>query len=135
MFKSIVRSSIFLSLYCANAWGMQCLLRYLGIYNKFTTWLFVGIAAGVPILLEEESRRLELAIYCMSPVVQSVYSILFYQTKMVPIYPRNTPRAWRFHIGALHCASMGVIMMAHQMGGKAVQPGFATILKNLVGIN
>eukprot|EP00658_Telonema_sp_P-2_P036222 TRINITY_DN26245_c0_g1_i3.p1 TRINITY_DN26245_c0_g1~~TRINITY_DN26245_c0_g1_i3.p1 ORF type:complete len:216 (+),score=50.94 TRINITY_DN26245_c0_g1_i3:334-981(+) len=135
MTKSVLRSSLFLSLYCANAWGMQCLLRRLGVYNVVTQWIFVGVAAGLPILLEDEGRRLELAIYCLSPVVQSMYTIGMYQAKVLPKIPRNTRGAWRFHIGMLHCFSMGVIMMAHQMGGKQLQPHFATILKNLVGLN
>ena len=134
--KSSIRSALFLALYCGNAWGVQCLLRRFNLLSHWSPWLIVGPMAGLPILLEEKSRRLELAIYCASPALQSFYTcgIMYGMLPRVP----NT-RYWRaatqYHVMAMFIFSMGVIMSAHQKDKGHLQPTFSQILKNLMGIS
>jgi len=134
--KSSIRSALFLALYCGNAWAACCFLRYFNICSRRTAWLFIGPMAGLPILLEEKSRRLELAIYCASPALQSFYTcgIMYGMLPRVP----NT-RYWRsatqYHVMVLFVFSMGVIMSAHQKDKGHLQPTFSQILKNLMGLN
>jgi len=130
------RSSIFLALYCGNAWAVQCFLRYMNMLNGWSTWLLLGPLAGLPILLERKDRRLELAIYCASPALQSFYTCgIMY--KYIPRVP-NT-RYWRdatgYHVMLMFSFSMAVIMSAHQKDQGHLQVTFSQILKNLMGLN
>ena len=99
MGKSVMRSALFLSLYCGNAWvgavlcscgkcwlpyamcshvltfvcslkAFQCGSRRAGMLTQTTLPVFMAIGSGLTILLEEKSRRLELAMYCLSPTIQ-----------------------------------------------------------------
>lgn len=74
LINNILRSSLFLSLYCTIAWYSAC-LYYKNIRKKVTrTNLFLHTwAAGLPILLERESRRNELAAYCSTYALDSLY--------------------------------------------------------------
>jgi len=134
--KSSVRSALFLAMYCGNAWAMQCLLRYFNILSPKSVWFFIGLAAGLPILLEDKARRLELAIYCASPALQSLYTcgIRYNYMPRVPNV-RYWRQATQYHVMALFVWSMGVIMSAHQKDKGHLQPTFSQILKNLMGLN
>ena len=73
--KSVVRSASFLSLYCANAWAMQCFTRRAGWLSVYNLPIFMAVSAGPSILLEDKGRRLELAMYCLSPTLQACYNL------------------------------------------------------------
>lgn len=123
---SCVRSALFLSLYCGNAWAVQCVLRQWNIYSGFTTWVFGGLLPGLMVLLENKSRRLELALYCMSPTIQSLY-VWCLKHKYINRVP---------HIDAgIFAIAMGIIMMGHQGQNKTLQPTLKRIMKALMGIN
>ena len=72
--QNCVMSASFLAFYCGNAWAAQCALRSLGIYTTKTTWLFGGLAAGPSVIFERKDHRMELALYCLGPALQSAYS-------------------------------------------------------------
>lgn len=126
--KSVVRSASFLSLYCANAWAMQCFTRRAGLLSVYNVPFFMAISAGPSILLEDKGRRLELAMYCLSPTLQACYN-LGMQKGFIH------PRLEEFHVLQLFGFAMGVIMTAHEMDMSHLQPTFEQILKNLLGLN
>lgn len=124
--SSCARSAMFLSLYCGNAWLVQCMLRHWNIYNGFTTWLLGGFFPGLMVLLETKSRRLELALYCMSPTIQSLY-VWCLKHKYINRVP---------HIDAgIFAIAMGIIMMGHQGTNKNLQPTLKRIMHALMGIH
>jgi len=126
--KSVFRSASFLSLYCANAWGMQCLSRRAGLLSAANLPLFMAVSAGPSILLEDKGRRLELAMYCLSPTLQAVYNL----ARDAGLFQRHLAE---FHVLQIFGFAMGVIMTAHEMDMSHLQPTFEQILKNLLGLN
>lgn len=74
LLMNIIRSSLFLSLYCTTAWSSAC-LYYNKIRPKVTrTNLFLHTwTAGIPVLIERESRRKEFAAYCSTYALDSLY--------------------------------------------------------------
>jgi len=72
--KQLFMSSAFLSSYCALAWASSCIMfpNFPGVtrFKLFiSTWL-----AGMSIFLERPSRRKELAAYCVSHALNSVWN-------------------------------------------------------------
>jgi len=127
--RSCIRSSSFLALYCGNAWLMCCLLRQANILNGLSTWCLVGPAAGVALGLEAKSRRLELAIYCMSPALQSLYRCL----RKWNVLPKIHYLDYFFF-----AIAMGVIMSAMQNDHHHMlyyYPSLSKIMKSLIGID
>lgn len=64
----VLRSSLFLSLYCTLAWrgactGFNAAGRTTGAIIAGSCWV-----AGFALLVEKRSRRMELALYCLSRV-------------------------------------------------------------------
>jgi hypothetical protein len=64
----VLRSSLFLSLYCTLAWrgacaGFNAAGRSTGAVIASSCWV-----AGLAVLVEKRSRRMELALYCLSRV-------------------------------------------------------------------
>jgi hypothetical protein len=122
---SCVRSASFLSVYCGNAWLAQCVLRSLNMYSGLTSWLAVGVSAGSAVLLEQPNRRIELAIYCMSPALQSFYKCM---------------RKWGY-IGKIHHIellmfgfAMGLIMYFHEKNQKHLNQHYPTLSKIMKGM-
>ena len=101
--KSVFRSACFLSLYCGNAWFFQCIFRRLGVLHKWFVPFAMAFASGLTILIEEKSRRLELAMYCLSPTLQALYNLAL-QSGFVK------RSAQKGHVVQLFCIAMGVIM-------------------------
>ena len=71
MALGVLRSSLFLSLYCTLAWrgactGFNVAGRTSGAVIASSCWV-----AGMAVLVEKRSRRMELALYCLSRVSQT----------------------------------------------------------------
>jgi hypothetical protein len=126
LFVSCIRSSAFLAFYCGNAWFAQCMLRTLNVYTTKTHWLFGGLAAGPAVLLEHKSRRMELALYCMSPALQGMYKSAV-DFGWLPAIPNVT--------GFMFCLASAVMMAAHQNAPQDMAPIMSKITKNLIGVN
>ena len=101
--KSVLRSACFLSLYCGNAWFFQCIFRRLGILYVWMVPIAMAGASGLTILLEEKTRRLELAMYCLSPTLQALYNMAM-QNGLIK------RSAQKGHVVQMFCIAMGVIM-------------------------
>ncbi|KAG0564275.1 hypothetical protein KC19_8G097800 [Ceratodon purpureus] len=67
----IARSSLFLSMYTSTSWAWTCFLfRSTGICNPplVATATF---PAGLTVMIEKKSRRMELALYCFARAIES----------------------------------------------------------------
>ncbi|GAB4819141.1 hypothetical protein N2152v2_006187 [Parachlorella kessleri] len=67
----VLRSSLFLSGYCTLAWVGACV--GFNLTGRTTPWVICTSAsiAGLAVLVEKKSRRMELAMYCLSRVVEA----------------------------------------------------------------
>ncbi|KAL3696128.1 hypothetical protein R1sor_010204 [Riccia sorocarpa] len=77
------RSSLFLSTYCGSAWLWTCFIlgfarlcnpKLLASRGTYTTNFLIAAGtypAGLSVLIEKKSRRMELALYCMSRAIES----------------------------------------------------------------
>jgi len=72
-----VRSCLFLSLYCTSAWASLCTAQRLRT-TPITKAQIASHAwlAGVPVLLETQTRRAELAAYCLTYSLESIYNYI-----------------------------------------------------------
>ncbi|KAF9204566.1 hypothetical protein BGZ49_005151, partial [Haplosporangium sp. Z 27] len=83
-----LRSSIFLAIFVAGYQTQICTHRNLlkaGLplgNSKYLYWLFGLVCAGTSIMVEQESRRAELAMYVLPKAAESIYKIL-YSKKLV----------------------------------------------------
>eukprot|EP01096_Ripella_sp_DP13-Kostka_P015022 TRINITY_DN6911_c0_g1_i1.p1 TRINITY_DN6911_c0_g1~~TRINITY_DN6911_c0_g1_i1.p1 ORF type:complete len:399 (-),score=141.35 TRINITY_DN6911_c0_g1_i1:77-1273(-) len=73
-----LRSSVFLSLYCTLAWASICFSNWIApnaIHTRASMYSHLWIA-GLSTLVERSSRRTELAIYCATYALDSLYNRL-----------------------------------------------------------
>lgn len=69
--KGAVRSSFFLAFFCSSAWLWTCCIHQL-LQRCDDMTLAVGtFPAGLAVLFEKKSRRMELALYCLSRAAES----------------------------------------------------------------
>ncbi|MES1909150.1 MAG: hypothetical protein MHM6MM_001946 [Cercozoa sp. M6MM] len=72
---ALVRSSVFLTSFQGFFWFAWCHSRnLLGFDHRYTT-AFAGLWAGLSILIEKQSRRRELLLFCMPRVLEAAFSI------------------------------------------------------------
>lgn len=76
--SNVLRSSLFLSLYCSSAWLVACNMYrhvYTGGVGRWRTATFEWFA-GLSVLIERPSRRRELASYCASHALNAYWNII-----------------------------------------------------------
>eukprot|EP00873_Tetraselmis_striata_P041904 jgi/Tetstr1/462168/TSEL_007233.t1 len=87
--KGILRSSLFLAVYVALAWRGACVVhttrRHVPpqLLSSVTMYGLTVWVAGIATLLEKKSRRLELALYCMSRALVS-FTLSLVQRGLIP---------------------------------------------------
>lgn len=71
--RGVLRSSAFLSAYCAQAWlAVCCMRRWFGIVDGYITGPMAGLWGGAAVIYEKQGRRIELALYVLSQAFDSV---------------------------------------------------------------
>ncbi|GAQ87156.1 hypothetical protein KFL_003350060 [Klebsormidium nitens] len=65
------RSSLFLSCFCAGAWLFTCTIHQAAGWCGPSTLRAGAFPAGLAVLLEKKSRRMELALYCVARALES----------------------------------------------------------------
>ncbi|KAK9806740.1 hypothetical protein WJX72_001016 [[Myrmecia] bisecta] len=100
----VLRSSLFLALYCTLAWRGACAAHNLtgrttGFIIAASCW-----AGGLATLAEKKSRRMELALYCLSRAAES-FALCLAQWGWV--HPRSLPK--RLDV-LIFCAAVAAIM-------------------------
>jgi len=80
-----LRSCLFLSCYCTFAWASMCAARRLRTKPITRAQVFShGWVAGLAVLFESKSRRPELAAYCLTYALETIYIHL--KKKGYPIF-------------------------------------------------
>eukprot|EP01129_Flabellula_baltica_P014161 TRINITY_DN6725_c0_g1_i1.p1 TRINITY_DN6725_c0_g1~~TRINITY_DN6725_c0_g1_i1.p1 ORF type:complete len:385 (+),score=58.20 TRINITY_DN6725_c0_g1_i1:50-1204(+) len=83
---NLIQSSVFLSTYCTLAWVSSCAFyRYFQPVQRLYLFLHTWIA-GLALLIERPSRRKELAAYCLTYAIESVYRQLMAKG-LVKVFP------------------------------------------------
>jgi len=78
-----LRSSVFLAVFVAGYQTQICIHRNIMLAgwsvgnSKYLYWLFGLVCAVVSIMIEQESRRAELAMYVLPKAAESIYKILY----------------------------------------------------------
>lgn len=70
------RSSLFLSVYCSSAWIWTCLLFQTLRWCDITTLAVGAFPAGLALLIEKKTRRMEIALYCFARALESFFTTI-----------------------------------------------------------
>ncbi|KAI4307390.1 hypothetical protein L6164_030588 [Bauhinia variegata] len=70
------RSSLFLSMYCTSAWMWTCFLFW--IFKRCNVPLLAmgTFPAGLALVIEKKSRRMELSLYCLARAIESFFTCM-----------------------------------------------------------
>lgn len=111
-----LRSSVFLAvfvvLYQSQICGHRNLVKsgWVQGNNKYLYWLFGVTCSGTAIMVEQESRRAELAMYVLPKAAESLYKIL---------YQKNWIKAVKHWEVMTFSFAMSLIMVSkRQLGNK-----------------
>ncbi|GBG34594.1 Transmembrane protein 135 [Hondaea fermentalgiana] len=89
--QGVLRSSIFLSLYCTIGFCSVSAMRSLGLTRTRagpfgqTVYMFAGLWAGLATLIEKKNRRIELALYVFSKAVEGRWNYVVSRNIVRPI--------------------------------------------------
>ncbi len=122
---SAARSTAFLSVFCSGYMGIVCMQRFVLERSKgkpldHKLWYyFAGICSSFSILLEQKSRRSELALYTFPRAADSLYMIL-YDHKLAFSVPQGEI--------LLFCSAMSAVMYFYQNNPNCLSPLVAKLL-------
>ncbi|KAF9433533.1 hypothetical protein BGZ76_009312 [Entomortierella beljakovae] len=127
-----LRSSVFLAVYVVVYHFFICSQRNL-IIGGYTTanfkalyWIYGFICSGAGIMVEQEGRRAELAMYVLPKAVESVYKIL---------QQRNYVKGVKHWEVMTFSAAMSIIMSFYQREEQVLSPLVTKLLYHIVGPN
>eukprot|EP00013_Stygamoeba_regulata_P027344 CAMPEP_0177645988 /NCGR_PEP_ID=MMETSP0447-20121125/9538_1 /TAXON_ID=0 /ORGANISM="Stygamoeba regulata, Strain BSH-02190019" /LENGTH=405 /DNA_ID=CAMNT_0019148499 /DNA_START=531 /DNA_END=1748 /DNA_ORIENTATION=+ len=117
---AICRSAAFLSLYCTIAWYVGVCSR--GIIPALTPHInrLSLCLAGLSVLLEMKSRRMELALYCLPRALESAFNEL-HEVGLV--------RTVRHGELGLFCLAAALLTYCHQMYPESFKPSIRGMLQ------
>ncbi|KAF9356513.1 hypothetical protein BGX26_005167 [Mortierella sp. AD094] len=125
-----LRSSVFLAIFVAGYQTQICTHRNLLIAglplgnSKYLYWLFGLVCAGVSIMVEQESRRAELAMYVAPKAAESLYKIL-YDKKLV-----KGVKHWDVMMFSF---AMSIIMSFYQKEQQVLSPFVTRLIYHVLG--
>jgi hypothetical protein len=124
----ILRSSLFLSSYCAIAWLSCCTVHHVPRKRRVTrgTVLLCSAPAGLAALIEKPSRRTELALFCAGHACHSLARLAVQWGVAAPM--RNADLL-------LLTASSGLIMDAYIHAPHTFRPAFRSVFDWLFGVS
>ena len=125
--KSILRSTLFLSAYCTSGWSWMCFLRFV-LQSPFgAQWhaAAAGLLAGLSLLIEKKSRRIELALFCFSHALHSAYYTATQRGYIPPL-----PRAMLLVLFGL---SLCTLLHSFSSGSELLRPSYASALAYFFG--
>lgn len=123
--KSTIRSALFLATSVIICQVGLCIYSFTFPQNRAKAFIYlIGILAGFSVLIEQKSRRAELAMFVLPKALDSTYQIL--------VSKRTIPRIPYFDvIGS--CFSMSVLMSMYQVEPEMISPMLYRILSALIG--
>ncbi|KAF9998549.1 hypothetical protein BGZ80_005522 [Entomortierella chlamydospora] len=125
-----LRSSVFLAIFVAGYQTQICthrnlLLAGLPLGNSKYLYWFIGlVCAGVSIMVEQESRRAELAMYVLPKAAESLYKIL-YNKKLV-----KGVKHWDVMMFSF---AMSIIMSFYQKEQQVLSPFVTRLIYHVLG--
>ena len=97
--KATVRSTTFISTYVAVYMGTVCAHRNLGLPNHRSLYYIAGIIAGGALLVENKSRRTDLALWLMPRAVDSLVLVMLHKG-LLPRVPNFDAYVFALVMGA-----------------------------------
>ncbi|PTQ34264.1 hypothetical protein MARPO_0082s0089 [Marchantia polymorpha] len=124
------RSSLFLATYCASAWLWTC-----GVFRLTQTCNPALVAAGtfptgLAVLIEKKSRRMELALYCMSRAIES-FAICVADTGVLKRWNLSPPK--RIDV-VLFSMATAIIMQCHAEERDVFRSKYLNVLDWVFGV-
>ncbi|KAG0029769.1 hypothetical protein BGZ81_003456 [Podila clonocystis] len=127
-----LRSSVFLAvfvvLYQSQICGHRNLVKsgWVQGNNKYLYWLFGVTCSGAAIMVEQESRRAELAMYVLPKAAESLYKIL---------YQKNWIKAVKHWEVMVFSFAMSLIMSFYQQEEQVLSPFVTKLIYHILGRN
>ena len=97
--KATVRSTTFISTYVAVYMGVVCAHRNSGLPNHRSLYYIAGIIAGGALLVENKSRRTDLALWLMPRAVDSLVLVMLHKG-LLPRVPNFDSYVFALVMGA-----------------------------------
>ncbi|KAF9919776.1 hypothetical protein FBU30_010549 [Linnemannia zychae] len=127
-----LRSSIFLAVYVVLYQSQICGHRklfkngWVNTNNKYIYWLFGVTCSGAAIMVEQESRRAELAMYVLPKAAESLYKIL---------YQKNWVKGVKHWEVMMFSFAMSLIMSFYQQEEQVLSPFVTKLIYHILGKN
>ncbi|KAF9578933.1 hypothetical protein BGW38_005026 [Lunasporangiospora selenospora] len=135
MFKTsfnTLRSSVFLAVFVAVYQSQICFHRnlvkdgWMISNNKYFYWLFGVTCSASAIMVEQESRRAELAMYVLPKAAESLYKIL---------YQKNWVKGVKHWEVLMFSTAMSLIMSFYQQEEQVLSPFVTKLIYHILGRN
>jgi len=123
---SSLRSSIFLSLYCANGYFTPCHFRNLLKKDYNFVYYLNGFISGLAVLIEQKPRRLELAMYCLPRALESFWNSLIKWG-----YVKNIKNGEVIY----YSIAMGALMSIYQNEPDNLNSAYRAVMTRIFGVN
>ncbi|KAK3829326.1 MAG: hypothetical protein J3Q66DRAFT_324911 [Benniella sp.] len=127
-----LRSSVFLAVFVAFYQSQICGHRklvkngWMNNNNKYMYWLFGVTCSGSAIMVEQESRRAELAMYVLPKAAESLYKIL---------YQKNWVKGVKHWEVMMFSFAMSLIMSFYQQEEQVLSPFVTKLIYHILGKN
>ncbi|KAF9977993.1 hypothetical protein BGZ73_004118 [Actinomortierella ambigua] len=127
-----LRSSVFLAVFVALYQSQICAHRslfekgWLSTNSKYLYWLFGFTCSGAAIMVEQESRRAELAMYVLPKAAESLYKIL---------YRKNWIKGVKHWEVMMFSCAMSLIMSFYQQEEQVLSPFVTKLIYHILGKN
>ncbi|KAF9142552.1 hypothetical protein BGX30_002696 [Mortierella sp. GBA39] len=127
-----LRSSVFLAVFVAVYQSQICGHRnlfkngWIQSNNKYIYWLFGVTCSGTAIMVEQESRRAELAMYVLPKAAESLYKIL---------YQKNWIKGVKHWEVMMFSFAMSLIMSFYQQEEQVLSPFVTKLIYHILGRN
>ncbi|KAF9163534.1 hypothetical protein DFQ26_002420 [Actinomortierella ambigua] len=127
-----LRSSVFLAVFVALYQSQICTHRslfhngWVNSNSKYLYWLFGFTCSGAAIMVEQESRRAELAMYVLPKAAESLYKIL---------YQKNWIKGVKHWEVMMFSCAMSLIMSFYQQEEQVLSPFVTKLIYHILGKN
>ncbi|KAJ1840003.1 hypothetical protein LPJ73_006574, partial [Coemansia sp. RSA 2703] len=123
---SSMRSSVFFALMVAGIINGSCAVRAVVGRDSVAGYVATGLVGGLAVLVEQPSRRVELAMYCFLRAVENAWDVGV---------RKGLWRNVRHAEVALFSAAMGVLMTIYQNDPATISLTYHSILTRVFGKN
>jgi hypothetical protein len=126
--KATCKSSAFICVYQFTLIRTICLLNHYYKAHRISTVVISAILASLSLLIEEKSRRLELALYLVPHCGRSIYNAL----KERGLFNESQRR---YLITIVFSISSAILMYLYQNRKQVLKPSLTSLLNQILGDN